>query len=67
MGGNADEWVIDGFGSYQIPCDDCADLTTLVGVVKGGRANASSSLMYSGSRTTLFGYPGIRCARPALP
>ncbi len=73
LGGNVNEWVLDGFAPYAVPCDDCADLTNQGGrVVRGSDwANASASLRAAqrnyttptGNRDSKIGF---RCARPTL-
>jgi formylglycine-generating enzyme required for sulfatase activity len=71
LSGNVAEPVLDWFGSYPVPCTDCAQLVAPAGmtrVLRGGSySNASSSVLasYRGSLAPSgrgAGF-GIRCAR----
>lgn len=73
LGGNVTEWVLDGFGSYSDPCNDCADLTDSNSrVVRGGDWSNSQTTLRGSSRnyTSPIGNRdpkiGIRCARLAI-
>jgi formylglycine-generating enzyme len=70
LAGNVEEWVLDTFEPYQVPCDDCANLSPTPGagrVVRGGGWNSSVTALSTAhrighapdSRSSQY---GIRCA-----
>jgi formylglycine-generating enzyme required for sulfatase activity len=71
LAGNVDEWVLDWYAGYQLPCVDCANLTTAdVRAFRGGSFSEAASVMRSSNRPFLDLLPsdrstvlGIRCAR----
>jgi formylglycine-generating enzyme required for sulfatase activity len=69
LAGNVNEWNLDSFGTYEIPCTDCANLSeTAMKVIRGG--GYTSDAIYLRAGTRLNGNPmqrfngvGFRCAR----
>jgi formylglycine-generating enzyme required for sulfatase activity len=66
LGGNLDEWALDGYAPYITPCVDCANLSG-GSVVRGGDFSNSATYMRSPQRDAALGgrfYAwGFRCAR----
>jgi formylglycine-generating enzyme required for sulfatase activity len=68
LAGNVGEWVLDAAGTYQNPCDDCADLSDPGRRYRGGLAWTDASTLRSASRASLAENThtpalGVRCAR----
>jgi formylglycine-generating enzyme required for sulfatase activity len=70
LAGNVWEWALDWYGGFQVPCNDCANLTT--GTVRLARAGsfANSAPFERGGYRLNNGTPtqrvkdvGVRCAR----
>jgi formylglycine-generating enzyme required for sulfatase activity len=72
LAGNLSEWVLDWYGSYAVPCDNCANLaTTSYPVSRGGYFSVSSWYIRSsdrgGQEPLGRNYDiGARCARSAM-
>jgi formylglycine-generating enzyme len=75
LAGNVWEWTLDRYESpYPMPCDNCADLSTVSGrVLRGGAFANSASALRSAYRSydyapknTNSSYVGSRCARTSL-
>jgi formylglycine-generating enzyme len=67
LAGNVAEWVLDAYGSYPTPCDDCANVVGPGTVVRGGDfTSPPEALMTSvrGSSSADSVRVGARCARP---
>lgn len=74
LAGNLYQWLLDWYGTYPLPCTDCANLTMpVVGdearAVRGGAFVYDKDNLRGGARSN--GYPtmrnyihGFRCARP---
>jgi sulfatase modifying factor 1 len=69
LAGNAWEWALDSFATYQVPCNDCANVAALPArVARGGAFNLVATALYAGYRSsytpaTRDGSVGARCAR----
>lgn len=70
LGGNVREWAIDLYATYQVPCSDCANLTTGSNhVTRGGSIIYVEGYMRTASRSHALlpshraDYLGLRCAR----
>lgn len=72
LGGNVNEWVLDGFGPYSDVCDDCANLSDVTGRVlhSGTWANGAATLrtayrQFTDPQSNRDPKIGFRCARSA--
>lgn len=71
LAGNVAEWVKDTFEPYQVPCIDCANLSTASGatrVVRGGDWSSNAASLSSAQRSghapeTRSSRHGFRCGR----
>ena len=70
LAGNVWEWTLDAYGTYQSPCNDCANLSPLPSnrVTHGGSFNVVAPTLYSTYRNmpppdTRDSTVGVRCAR----
>jgi Sulfatase-modifying factor enzyme 1 len=71
MAGNVNEWTLDWFVDYVVPCVNCANLTAgsaFTRVTRGGAFTSSPQDLATehrvGDSPTVSGYPiGFRCAR----
>jgi formylglycine-generating enzyme required for sulfatase activity len=71
LAGNVHEWTLDWYDTYQMPCDNCADITDTSAsfrVLRGGSFYYGASNLRSALRDDI--YPlyddnglGVRCAR----
>ena len=77
LAGNVWEWTLDWYDTYQVLCNNCANITDASAsgrVVRGGDfedyasglRSASRSSNYPGNGYDGFGYVGARCARTSL-
>lgn len=70
LAGNVWEWVLDAYGTYAIPCIDCANLgTTTARVIRGGSFDVvagAATVSYRGNSppdAPRSANTGARCAR----
>jgi formylglycine-generating enzyme required for sulfatase activity len=70
LGGNVLEWVLDAFGTYPLPCDDCANLAAPGAhrAIRGGSYGSNADDLRTGARIGLppadrTSITGFRCAR----
>ena len=65
LAGNVAEWVLDAYGSYPTPCDDCANVVGPGTVVRGGDFTSPPEALMTSVRGSSSAVPvGARCARP---
>jgi len=69
LAGNVDEWVLDDFAAYPVPCQDCANLASAqYRVLRGGAfvdgpLNLRTANRTQGDPAVHFNRNGVRCAR----
>lgn len=69
LAGSVSEWTLDWFGSYNVPCDDCANFTPgSARVHRGGGWSSPASGVTASNRDMLApsarqNNVGVRCAR----
>jgi formylglycine-generating enzyme required for sulfatase activity len=72
LGGNVSEWVLDYAGTYDVPCEDCANLGLMTErASRGGDFPRSEDVLRAarrGANPAAEREPnrGARCARPTL-
>lgn len=68
LAGNMWEWMLDSYGDYIFPCNDCAQLNAPYRVIRGGGFSYNASTLLSAVRNVndpadRDSYVGARCAR----
>jgi formylglycine-generating enzyme required for sulfatase activity len=75
LAGNVVEWTLDWYDTYQVSCNNCADITDTTAslrVIRGGNFFNSASYLRSASRYSnvlpwgYYSFNGARCARTNL-
>ena len=70
LAGNVWEWILDQYGPYEVPCDDCSNLTVSSPSMRGGHFGDTASFLRGSFRNYASAQDGnrrysvgMRCAR----